>query len=113
MAKSEALDYIHSLLKQNTKSCYAKRRSQRERWKNDNRSNCFARLQRETSRNFLVTRFVEEMSYLSLFFFTAAHFHLGWPLGFLIFTPLHNFHVVLPTNGSLSPALTLCRSFSR
>ena len=34
---------------------------------------CFARLQRETSRNFLVTRFTEEMSYLlisscSLFF---------------------------------------------
>ena len=31
---------------------------------------CFARLQRETSRNFLVTRFMEEMSYLflSLFF---------------------------------------------
>ena len=40
---------------------------------------CLARLQRETSRTFLVTRFVEEMSYLFLliFFFTAAHFHLG------------------------------------
>ena len=38
---------------------------------------CFARLQHETSRNFLVTRFLEEMSYLSLFTFliTAAHFH--------------------------------------
>ena len=30
---------------------------------------CFARLQRETSRNFLVTRFMEEMSYLLLFTF--------------------------------------------
>ena len=40
---------------------------------------CFARLQRKTSRNFLVTRFLEEMSYVfSLtFFFTAAHFHLA------------------------------------
>ena len=40
---------------------------------------CLARLQRETSRTFLVTRFVEEMSYvfLLIFFFTAAHFHLG------------------------------------
>ena len=28
---------------------------------------CFARLQRETSRNFLVTRFVEQMSYVFLF----------------------------------------------
>ena len=28
---------------------------------------CFARLQRETSRNFLVTRFMEELSYLFLF----------------------------------------------
>ena len=43
---------------------------------------CFARLQRETSRNFLVTRFMEEMLYARvpdhfLFFFTAEHFHLG------------------------------------
>ena len=40
---------------------------------------CFARLQRETSRNFLVvTRFMEECctGSRSLFFFTAAHFHL-------------------------------------
>ena len=41
--------------------------------------NCFARLQRETSRNFLVTRFREEMSYVFLFtfFFIVAHFHPG------------------------------------
>jgi len=40
---------------------------------------CFARLQRETSRNFVVTRFMEEMSHVFwfTFFFTAAHFHLG------------------------------------
>ena len=39
---------------------------------------CFARLQRETPRNVLVTRFMEEMSYLLLFtFFSLAHFHLG------------------------------------
>ena len=34
----------------------------------------------ETSRNFLVTRFMEEMSYVfsfTIFFFTAAHFHLA------------------------------------
>ena len=39
----------------------------------------FARLQRETSRNFLVTRFMEKMSYVFsfTFFFTAAHFHLA------------------------------------
>ena len=30
---------------------------------------CFARLQRETSRNFLVTRFMEKMSYVLLFTF--------------------------------------------
>ena len=30
---------------------------------------CFPRPQRETSRNFLVTRFMEEMSYLLLFTF--------------------------------------------
>ena len=40
----------------------------------------FARLQSETSRNILVTRFMEEMSYVfffNFFFFTAAFFHLG------------------------------------
>ena len=41
---------------------------------------CFARLQRETSRNFLAPRFMEEMLYVLLFtffFIAAAHFHLG------------------------------------
>ena len=39
----------------------------------------FARLQRKTSRNFVVTRFMEEMSYVFLFTFfsNAAHFHRG------------------------------------
>ena len=38
----------------------------------------FAPLQRETSGNVLVTRFMEEMSSSgSLLFFTAAHFHLA------------------------------------
>ena len=40
----------------------------------------FARLQSETSRNILVTRFMEEMSYVFFFiffFFTTAFFHLG------------------------------------
>ena len=66
----------------------------RKKVKNNNRSNqqkqlctcstlfctflcrCFARLfkKRETSRKFLVTRFIKEMSYV--FPFTAAHFHL-------------------------------------
>ena len=38
---------------------------------------CFARLQRETSRNFLVTRFMEEMLYVFLF----TCFSLPSPLG--------------------------------
>ena len=42
---------------------------------------CFARLQRETSGNFLVTRFMEEMSYV----FSPLHL---WPLAFLILSPL-------------------------
>ena len=41
---------------------------------------CFARLQRETSRNFIVTRLMDQMSYVFLCtFFTVTddHFHLG------------------------------------
>ena len=82
------------------KSCNAKRRRQRrrERWKTtigliSKRATLpvqhtffctflchfFARLQRETSRDFLVTRFMEGMSYVLsfIFFFTAAHSHLA------------------------------------
>ena len=48
---------------------------------------CFARLQRETSRNFPVTRFMEEMP-LRL----CRSFSPWWPLAFLIFPPpLQNF----------------------
>ena len=95
---SKALDNFYSLLKQNIKSCNAKRLRQRERWKNNSRYNkqkinfaraapffctflhrCFGWLQRETSRNFLVTRFMEEMS--DAFFFPFFFFSLS-----LIFT---------------------------
>ena len=40
---------------------------------------CFARLQRETSRNFLVTSFIDwnVVRFLVHFFLTAAHFHLA------------------------------------
>ena len=82
---------------------------------------CFARLQLETSRNFLATRFVEEMSYVFSFTFLSLPliFTLHWwPLAFLILLPpLRNFHVVLPTKTCLlcflSLALDLCHPFSR
>ena len=38
---------------------------------------CFARLQLDTFRNLLVTRFTEEMSYV--FFVTVAHFSFLFP----------------------------------
>ena len=59
---------------------------------------CFGRLQRETSRNFLVTRFMEELSYVFLFTFfslpliftlvaaSISHFHRGY-----------NVHIIRPT----------------
>ena len=84
---------------------------------------CFPRLPRETSRNFLVTRLMEEMScvFLFTFFFTSAHSHLApVALAFLILLPpLQNFDVVLPTKKKnvffrfWSLALDLCRPFSR
>ena len=82
---------------------------------------CFSRLQRETFRNFLVTRFMEELSYV--FSFTIFSLPLiftfhWWPLAFPILSPpLQNFHVILPTKKCLlcflSLALDLCRPFSR
>ena len=76
---------------------------------------CFARLQRETSRNFLVTRFMEEMSYVFSFTFFSLPliFTLHWwPLAFLILSPpLQNFHVVLPTK-KMSPLFFISRSRS-
>ena len=74
---------------------------------------CFARLQRETSRNFLVTRFMEEMSYVFSFtFFSLPVFFtfLWWPLAFPILSlPLQNFHVVFPTK-KMSPLFFISRS---
>ena len=71
--------------------------------------------------NFLVTRFMEGMSYVLLFPFFSLPliFTLHWwLLAFLILSPpLQNFHVVLPTKKCLlcflSLALDLCRPFSR
>ena len=73
----------------------------------------------KTCRNFLVTRFMEEISYVFLFTFLSLPliFTLHWwPLAFLILSPpLQNFHV-LPTKKCLlcflSLALNLCRPFS-
>ena len=73
----------------------------------------------KTCRNFLVTRFMEEILYVFLFTFLSLPliFTLHWwPLAFLIFSPpLQNFHV-LPTKKCLlcflSLALNLCRPFS-
>ena len=48
---------------------------------------CFVRLEREISRNFLVTRFMEEMLYVFLynFLFHCRSFSPWWPPAFLIF----------------------------
>ena len=60
---------------------------------------CFARIQRETSRDFLVTLFLEEMSYVfSITFFSLPLIFTlhWWLLAFLMLSPpLQNFHVVL------------------
>ena len=49
---------------------------------------CFAGLQRENSRNFLVTPIMEEMSCVFLFAFIlyCRLFSPSWPLAFLIFS---------------------------
>ena len=66
----------------------------------------------ETSRNFLVTRFTEEMSYLFLFtFFTPAHFHLA-----LVAARISHFVTAVTKKCLLcflSLALDLCRPFAR
>ena len=80
---------------------------------------CFAWLQRETSRNFLVTLNGGNgvCVLTSSLFFTAPHVHLTfacWLPAFLILSPpLKNFHVVLQKKKFLSVALDLCRPFSR
>ena len=73
---------------------------------------CFARLQRETSRNFPVTRFMEEMPLtLPLIFTLVAASISHFP------TAATKFYVVLPTRKCLlcllSLPLAVCRSFSR
>ena len=74
-----------------------------------------ARLERETTRNFLVTRFMffggTVIRVLVCFFSLPLISHL-LPLAFLIFSPpLQNFHVVLPTN-NVSFVFSLSRSSS-
>ena len=77
---------------------------------------CFAQLQRETSRNFLVTRFMEEMSYVFLFtFFQCRSFSPC--IGSHFFTAATKFSCC-SSNKKMSPlflslALDLCRHFSR
>ena len=126
---------FYSLLKQNIKSCYAKRRRQRERRKNDNRSKKTNKQTKKlctcstlflyislplfwttTTWNFQklssYTFYVGNVVPVVVHFFSLAHFHLGGREDFS-FSPLKKFHVVLPTNSCLSSALALCRSFSR
>ena len=132
-AKSEVLDNIYSLFKPNIKWCNAKRRRQRRRTVKKTTlclcskkathffctffCRCFARLQSETSRNFLVTRY--RTCSRSFSFFSASHFHLALVAAsisyFLISPPLQNFHVVFQQKMScfLSLALDLCRPFPR
>ena len=84
---------------------------------------CFARLQRETSRNVFFFFFFYGGNFvriiLPLFFLPPLNFTLHWwPLAFLILSPpLQNFYVVLPTKNVsfvfLYLALDLCRPFSR
>ena len=56
---------------------------------------CFARLLRETSRNFLVTRFMEGMS--DVFLFTLFSLSLIFTLVTASIPPLQKFHFVPPT----------------
>ena len=75
---------------------------------------CFARIQRETSRNILVTRFVGETSCSCSLFFHCRSFPPRWSLAFLIFTlTLQNFMFFLQQK--MSPLFFLSRScfFSR
>ena len=66
---------------------------------------CFARTQRETSKFHVLGR--KCPTCCGSLFFTRS-FSPWWPLGFLIFSPpLKKFHVVIPTNSSLSSALAL------
>ena len=82
-------------------------------------SRCFARVQRETSRNFLAKSFMEEMSYLFLvhyFFFLCRSYSPWWPLAFLSFSPQLTRFLCCYSNKKrplsfLPLALALCRFF--
>ena len=77
-------------------------------------SRCFARLQCETSRNFLVSCFLKERLYVFLFSFLSLPliFTLHWwLLAFLLsLPPLQNFHVVIPTKKCLLFFISRSRS---
>ena len=86
---------------------------------------CLARLQRETSRNFLVASFMEGMSYMFsfrfffFFFFIAAHFHFAMvAASFSYFVTTASKFSCCSSNKKcllrfFSLALDLCRPFSR
>ena len=103
-AKSEALDNIYSLLKQNIKSCNAKASKATRTVKKNNNNKRFNQQKSNFARaahffcTFLcrclaqlqhVTRVIEEMSYVFLFtfFYHRRSFSPWWPLTFLIFLP--------------------------
>ena len=66
---------------------------------------CFARLRRETSRNFSVTQFLEKnVVRFLVHLFNAAHFHLALvaaSISHFVTAATQNFHVVLPTKKCL------------
>ena len=75
---------------------------------------CFAQLQRETSRNFLVSHFTAEMSYVfRSLFFTAAHFHLALVAASIspFFTAATKFSCY-SSNKKMSPLFFISRSKS-
>ena len=137
-AKSEALDNIYSLFKQNIKSCDAKRRKQlRTTVKNSNTSNYAKKAALHVQDTFFVHFFavvlhdynvkLPETSWLhvlwrkcrtcSVYIFSLPLiFTLHWrPLAFLILSPpLQNIQVVLPTKKCLQLHLgchTCCLSY--
>ena len=75
---------------------------------------CFARLPCETSRNFLVSCFLKERSYVFLFSFFSLPLTFTlhwWLLAFLLsLPPLQNFHVVIPTKKCLLFFISRSRS---
>ena len=75
----------------------------------------FGRLQRETSRNFLVARFMEEMSYVFsfTFFFIATHYHLAFVAAtFSYFVTAATKFSCCSSNKKMSPLFFISRSRS-